>query len=336
MSEEIIVEAISVTESPVPSDGAVTNPQTPQAKAVEETVWQCYDCQSVFSKHKPRCSACYSFNTLCEVKRSSVRLRPVPIIPVGVSVETEEISGYQTSPLMISSVQSTALVQGKAVRLADLDDSEFGEISTGESSVDYVLGGGMFSPSVILIGGDPGVGKSRLLTRIFAKVGEQYPCLYGGGEESQKSIAVRAKRLGAVNDRNKENLHIIQGTDLDEFLVEAKRLGVKLAILDSLQTFHDKEFPDHKPGSIRQLTSISEKFHKFCHANDIIGWLVCHVTKGGDFHGPNTVDHAVDANIMLTKLDNGQVGCTSTKNRNGSTEVAGLLEHRIDGLRSVD
>lgn len=334
---EIIVEAESVEviyDIPAPAVSATTVPETPNAKAFEtEWVFKCIKCHSVFSLQSVRCQSCYTYNSLIETDKSTVRMRPIPVVPVGAEMLHE--GGYSGLSLSNPTGSPHQLIQGKAVKLSSLDSSENGEISTGEEQMDYVLGGGLVSPTVILIGGDPGVGKSRILTQIYGHVGMDYPVLYGGGEESQKSIAVRAKKLGALTSQNENNLHIIQGTDLDAFLEEAKRLSVKMAILDSLQTFHDKEFSQHKPGSQKQLKSIAEKFHKFCHANDIIGWLVCHVNKDGDFNGPNTVDHAVDTNIMLSKLDNGQVSATSSKNRNGDTEVAGLFEHRENGLKSV-
>lgn len=337
---EIVVEAISV-------DGAPPSPKP-------ETVWECDDCLRVAFAWRVRCPSCGSYNSLIEKARAAVAMKPMRAgVPQwenrlvtshgGVTVEMppdpSDPRMDPEAPKLITSVG-----QGKLINLKDVPIEDMGRVLTGETELDFLLGGGMVSPGVIMIGGDPGVGKSTLLTQVWVHIGKAMKAVYGCGEESHGRVAARAARLLKDDTKgNPENCLLLQGTDYDVFENQLLESGSKFAILDSLQTFRAAKdndgiavAADVKTGSVRMTSAIAERYHKFCHKNNVIGWIVCHVTKDGEFAGPQVVNHAIDANVMLTAMDDGTVAGTSTKNRDGATNVAGMFRMTEKGLKSYN
>lgn len=334
---EIIIKAESV-------DG--------KAPEVEELVFVCEDCDRVSYTFKCRCPSCGEYNSLREKTKASVVMKPFragvpnwenrlvtshnPNEMLMMPGESMDPRAAQVTPRMVEGVK-----QGALTKLSQISPEEMGRLLTGEEELDFVLGGGMQPPSVIMIGGDPGVGKSTILTQVYGKVGELMPAVYGCGEESQNSVALRTHRLGIINERNRENCQLLQGTDYEAFEAGIKFINAKFAVLDSLQTFRCSKdenglpMPDHvKVGSERMTRAIADRYHKFCHNNNVVGWIVCHVTKSGDFAGPQVVMHAIDTNIMLTHTEDSRVAATSDKNRNGPTDVAGFFRMTEKGLKS--
>jgi DNA repair protein RadA/Sms len=308
MSAEIVVRAEEVNG--VPYEGA--------------PAFQCEDCLFVSMLDKPRCPSCGTCNSLREFDRAMVAIPGM-----------EAASGRDVGGEVLSGGSGTG--GGQVYRITDLLASiEVGKVPTGEPSLDHVLGEGMQVPSVILIGGDPGVGKSTLLTQIFGNAAMSRSALYACGEESKESVGIRCKRLGVVNEQSSSNMLFLQGTDFDLFMETLDRERPKLIVLDSLQKFATDKIDNKRAGSPPQMVYVSEHFHTWCHLNNAVGWLVCHVTKGGDFQGPNTVDHAVDVNLMLSKADDGTVVATTSKNRFGSAENVGFFMHKPNGLKSHD
>lgn len=323
------------------------------APVAEKTVWECDECLRVDKKWSCRCPSCGSYNSMIEKAETSVQMKP---LRAGVpQYETRLVTshgqqmvvpGSPSDPRMDHAepkVLPAGLAQGKLVKIGDMSAEDLGRVLTGEEQLDFLLGGGMATPSVFMIGGDPGVGKSTLLTQVFGHVGNLFPAVYGCGEESYKSVALRLHRLGIITPQNKDNCQLIQGTDYDEFEQSLLSIGAKFAVLDSLQTFRTTKDENGLPmppgvrvGTTRMTVAIAERYHKFCHAHGIMGWIVCHVTKEGDFAGPQTVMHAVDVNVLLTAMADGNIGGTSTKNRFGATDVAGIFRMQESGLRSIE
>lgn len=295
-------------------------------KLVDETVFLCSECDCLSYKYRTRCPSCGLFNVMRETVKSAVRLRPMYEAPPAWQSDDSAKPGADRHGQFTVGHAASGLVS-----IAEVDATEI-RLSSGEESLDYVLGGGIYIPSVVLIGGDPGAGKSTLLTQIAANVAKKDVSYYGCGEESVKALAVRAKRLGA----RPENFKARQGVSLRSFISDMRHVRPKVGVLDSLQTFIDEELGDDVAvGSVTMVRSIAGKIHKLAHELECAIFIVCHVNKDGDFAGPKTVDHAVDANLMLTKLDGRERALTSTKNRNGDTEVGGTFEMRGDGLYSI-
>lgn len=313
MGSEIVVKAESVNGE----------------KLIAETCYVCAECECMSFKDRARCPACGCFNTMRETVRDAVRIRPMYQAPPDFRDLTPAAPGQER----IGQFQTAGHGESELVSIAQVDATEI-RLGSGQEALDFVLGGGIYLPSVILIGGDPGSGKSTLLTQIVANVAKTEVAYYGCGEESVKAVAVRAKRLGA----RPENFKARQGVSLRNFLNDVRALkahGLKVAVLDSLQTFVDETVEGGRPGSTSMVIPIAEKVHKIAHELEIAIFIVCHVNKAGDFAGPNTVDHQVDCNLMLTKSEDEQRILTSDKNRNGATSVAGIFAMKGDGLYSI-
>ncbi len=325
---EIVVEAESVDGVPV--------------KKVE-IIHVCSDCDSISDHFRCRCPKCGGYNTLEEHDKSMVVMSPLRYaVPVWTAPDVGRmgVPGAPVTSAWQAASGNIAPQNSKLLSLGELEAmGDTGRVLTGESSLDFMLGGGMVLPSVIMIGGDPGVGKSTLLTQVFGAVGHQYKCYYAAGEEAPLSISTRIKRVAAIDDRNRENCKLRRGGSFLQVMRDLNEHKPKLVIFDSLQA-HLHERVDgtgerHKRGSAAQIVPMAKELHDWAHANEAIVWIVCHVTKGGDFAGPNTVDHDVDAHVMLVKMDDGRIAAMSEKNRFGSTDVVGMFEMRENGLKSV-
>ena len=219
-----------------------------------------------------------------------------------------------------------------AVRLAEIPDDSARRLTTGMAEFDRVLGGGLVPGAVVLIGGDPGVGKSTLALRAAADMARtDAPCLYVGAEESPTQIRMRAQRL-SVADRE---LHIYPETGVDGALAEARRLRAGLIVVDSIQTVRTDSL-DSAPGTVSQVRETALRLLHFAKASGTPVFLVGHVTKEGTVAGPRTLEHMVDTVLYLEGDEfHSHRLLRSVKNRFGPTFEVAVFEMRADGLHEV-
>ncbi|MDQ6682928.1 MAG: DNA repair protein RadA [Chloroflexota bacterium] len=275
------------------------------------SVYVCQHCGAESPKWAGQCPGCSDWNTLVETviargpgARAAGRGRPRSETPGAMAVE------------QISSVSSA-----EARRLA-----------TGIGEVDRVLGGGLVPGSIILIGGDPGIGKSTLLLQVAARLASAgEPVLYITGEESAAQVRGRAERVDAVVD----GLGLLATTELEVALATIEEMAPALAVVDSVQTLGSAELSG-PAGSVGQVREVAARLAEVAKRGRTCVALVGHVTKEGTVAGPRTLEHLVDAVIYV---EGERMGATrllrSAKNRFGSTDEVGVLEMRGEGLVEV-
>ncbi len=209
------------------------------------------------------------------------------------------------------------------------DEDRFG---TGIGELDRVLGGGIVSGSVVLIGGDPGIGKSTLVLQMLRQVSElRGKALYVSGEESPSQIKMRAVRLGVKT----ENLYVLAETQLEEILHAAKGLQPQVLVVDSVQTVFTSELPS-APGSVGQVREVSGRLMLYAKKTGTPTFLIGHVTKDGAIAGPRVLEHIVDT-VLYFEGDKGHSFriLRAVKNRFGSTNEIGVFEMKEGGLAEV-
>lgn len=220
------------------------------------------------------------------------------------------------------------------------DPSPIHEISTAEESrvlsgigeFDRVLGGGLVAGSVILIGGDPGIGKSTLLLQAFAALSQKgLTCLYVTGEESQRQIKMRAERLGVTSPK----LLILSETSLERILEQVKKIKPGVLVIDSIQTIFTTSLPS-APGSIGQVRESSGSIIVLTKKTGLSTFLIGHVTKDGAIAGPRILEHMVDT-VLYFEGERGHNFriLRAVKNRFGSTNEIGVFEMKEAGLKEV-
>ncbi|HEX6989186.1 MAG TPA: DNA repair protein RadA [Bacillota bacterium] len=221
--------------------------------------------------------------------------------------------------------------QSGPVPLHAAGEPEQQRLSTGSPELDRVLGGGIVPGSLVLIGGDPGIGKSTLLLQVAAHVAAQGNFLYMSGEESAAQVAMRARRLGVDAPR----LCLLPETDIRMMERVFDEVRPVAAVIDSIQTVYDPELSS-APGSVTQVRECAARFLKLAKTRGTAIFLVGHVTKGGDLAGPRTLEHAVDA-VLYFEGDRHHVYriLRAVKNRFGATNEVGIFEMGPDGLREV-
>jgi DNA repair protein RadA/Sms len=202
---------------------------------------------------------------------------------------------------------------------------------TGFSEFDRVLGGGLVPGSVILLGGDPGVGKSTLLQQVAAQLPQSLKTCYATGEESLRQIAQRAKRLGL----NSPALGLLSDTSLDNVLQQTLTMQSRALIIDSIQTMATSEVPS-APGSVSQLRECVGRIVSFAKRNEIAVFLIGHVTKEGAIAGPRVVEHMVDT-VLYFETDPGSryTIVRAVKNRFGASSEMGVFAMLETGFKEV-
>ncbi|MAG36415.1 MAG: DNA repair protein RadA, partial [Dehalococcoidia bacterium] len=206
--------------------------------------------------------------------------------------------------------------------LADIVTEGESRLGSGVGEFDRVLGGGIVPGELILLGGDPGIGKSTLLLQSAAQLAAEAPVLYVSGEESARQLRLRSDRIGATAP----HLYILTETNLQVVLREVERLRPRVIIVDSIQTAYLDSIAS-SPGSITQLRECTLQLMDMAKATEIATFLVGHVTKDGNIAGPRVLEHIVDAVLYLEgERFHAHRLLRATKNRFGSTDEVGVFE----------
>lgn len=274
-------------------------------------MYVCKECEYETPKWYGRCPGCGQWNTL-EQKVS------VPAAASGVSTKKVlvDASGKQGSLFQIGSV--------------DVDDEI--RFHTGVNELDRVLGGGIVKGSLVLLGGDPGIGKSTLLLQICQYLGENLKILYVSGEESVRQIKLRANRLGVCS----ENLYLLANTDVETIANTIVANQPDVVMIDSIQTMSIAKI-NSSPGSIMQVRESTNAFLRIAKSEDIPIFIVGHVNKDGAIAGPKVLEHIVDAVLHFEGERNQSYRILrAVKNRFGSTNEIGVFEMVDVGLQEVE
>jgi DNA repair protein RadA/Sms len=222
----------------------------------------------------------------------------------------------------------------KAVRLTDVEGDPEERLLLSIEEFARVLGGGIVPGSVVLIGGDPGIGKSTLLLQTATQVAAQGPVLYVSGEESERQIKLRSHRLEADVEALRD-LYLLAETDIEAVLSQVEQLGPRLMIIDSIQTMHSSDI-ESSAGSITQVRECASRFQVLAKQSGIAVFLVGHVTKEGSIAGPRVLEHIVDTVLYLEGDPyHAYRLLRSVKNRFGPTSEVGVFEMQSTGMVEV-
>ena len=217
----------------------------------------------------------------------------------------------------------------KPIRMDKIGLKETARFETGDNEFDRVLGGGMVPGGVVLLGGEPGIGKSTLLLQIALQLNNKV--LYISGEESQQQIKSRAKRMGF----NEESCYVLCETNIQLIFLQIQNLNPDIVIVDSIQTLHDSDV-DNAAGSITQIRSVAAELIQFAKSTNIPVILIGHITKDGSIAGPKILEHMVDTVIHFEGDRNHVYRILRVqKNRFGATSEIGIYEMIQKGLRQV-
>ncbi len=274
------------------------------------TQYVCQQCGASYSKWAGKCENCGEWNTLVE---------QAPISGTGQSQVAK--AGSSGKKLVVQSIKAA---QG---------EKETGRISTLIGDLDIVLGGGIVPGSVTLLAGQPGIGKSTLLLQIAASIAKNQPVLYVSGEESANQVALRASRLGAMDN---EKLDFAASTSVNDIAATIQSSKYSLIIVDSIQTMSVDEMTS-APGSVSQITNSSNVIIRAAKSAGSAVILVGHVTKEGSIAGPKVLEHLVD---VVLQFEGDRYGgfkvVRAAKNRFGATSEAAIFEMYEQGLRVVE
>jgi len=259
----------------------------------------CGECGYESAKWMGKCPQCESWNTMNEFAAVKVK----SAAPSGTAV-SQKLSKVQPLPLK--------------------------RVSAGMGELDRVLGGGLIRGMVVLLGGDPGIGKSTLLLQAADTLAEDGVVLYVSGEESASQIKLRADRLGMKND-----IDILCETDLDQIIDEATNTRCSVLIVDSIQTIISEESAG-APASVSQVRAATARLTRYAKETGVIVLIVGHVTKDGNIAGPRVLEHIVDT-VLYFEGDRheGLRLLRAVKNRFGSTNEVGVFEMGDGGMREV-
>lgn len=215
--------------------------------------------------------------------------------------------------------------------LNSVEGKETSRVSTGYEELDRVLGGGIVKGSLILVGGEPGIGKSTLILQLCDKITGEGKVLYVSGEESAEQIKLRADRLNIHND----DIMFLGETDIDIIQTNILELNPKLVIIDSIQTMYSDEITS-AAGTVSQVREITARIMKLCKCNNITTIIIGHVTKEGNIAGPRVLEHMVDTVLYLEgeRYFSYRI-LRSVKNRFGSTNEIGMFEMQNEGMVEI-
>jgi DNA repair protein RadA/Sms len=227
--------------------------------------------------------------------------------------------------------QSKATGKSSVLKLSDIDINDEIRYKTGVNEFDRVLGGGIVKGSVVLLAGEPGIGKSTLLLQICDKFNQYFKIMYVSGEESQNQLKMRAERLGV----NSNNLYVYTETNVEKIHNAIDEIQPNLLIIDSIQTMYDSSSAS-SPGSVTQVRESTMFFMQKANSEEISVVIVGHVNKEGGIAGPKVLEHMVDAVLYFEgERQQSYRIIRAIKNRYGSTNEIGVFTMKQDGLTEV-
>ncbi len=269
-----------------------------------KTVFVCSNCDAQFPKWSGRCLECGSWGTLGEQVLSG-------------RSEGQEIA--------------KKLGGAEVVDLAQIKTSSLQRLKTNIGEIDRVLGGGLVPGSLVLLSGEPGIGKSTLVAQIAASLGAGYQTIYVSGEESAVQVKDRLDRLHCDLSR----LKFISETNVEKIFTAGVNLKADIMIIDSVQTVYSAFVPT-EAGSISQIRAATVKFLELAKQNELAVILIGHITKDGQVAGPKSLEHIVDTVLYLeNESTNNYCLLRATKNRFGSVNELGVLEMTGEGFQEV-
>lgn len=274
--------------------------------AKSKTLFECENCGYQSSKWIGKCPQCGSWDSFVELNSEQIKV-------------LKEISKLSTQ-------------NSSAKAITEIDIEQISRISTNDSELDLVLGGGLVKGSLVLIGGSPGIGKSTLLLKIGANLASSgEDVLYVSGEESSSQIKIRANRLNA----NHERLFLLTEINLDSILAEISKKDYKTIIIDSIQTLYSDKITS-APGSISQVREITFELMRLAKNKGISIFIIGHITKDGSIAGPRILEHMVDVVLYFEGDSSKELRILrGFKNRFGSTSEVGIFEMNETGLISA-
>jgi len=307
------------------------------------SLYVCNQCGAESSQYFGKCPACQSWDSLVE---------QVVTPPMAIAVRT----GNSRSPRGKPNRHTPAEPQA-ALTLAQVSDHPQQRLSSGYGELDRVLGGGIVPGSLVLVGGDPGIGKSTLLLQMVSQLARQHRTLYVCAEESAQQVKMRASRLGVGTDEPQDpppqgsdrpnagevvatpaapdTLYILPEIDLDTILAELDALQPQVAVIDSIQALYFNALTS-APGSVAQVRECTSLLMQLAKRQNITLFIVGHVTKDGAIAGPKVLEHLVDT-VLYFEGDRfaSHRLLRSVKNRFGATNEIGVFEMADRGLREV-
>ena len=273
--------------------------------AKTKSVYICQNCGADSPKWIGKCPSCGEWNSY-----------------------VEEIISKDTSPKMI--MAGLEITKQKPVRLHEVETSEESRIDTSSNELNRVLGGGLVPGSLVLIGGEPGIGKSTLVLQVVLNM-KGKRTLYISGEESVKQLKLRAERLKYDNP----DCYIVSETSLEQAFVHIQNIQPDVVIVDSIQTL-STEMIESSPGSVSQVRECASHLLKFCKTSGVPVLLIGHINKEGSIAGPKVLEHIVDTVLQFEGDQHYMYRILrSIKNRFGSTAELGVFEMQQSGLREV-
>ena len=269
-----------------------------------KTSFFCQSCGTQHAQWQGQCNSCKQWNTL-----------------------TEEVMEKPDKKNWKSEKKSS--VVSKPLKIEEIEISSESRVNTGDPELNRVLGGGIIPGALMLLGGEPGIGKSTLLLQIAMTIGCKV--LYVSGEESQRQIKIRSDRMDASSDQ----CYVLSETKTQNIFTQIEALAPELVIIDSVQTLHT-DYIDSSPGSVSQIKECTTEFIKFAKETHVPVFLVGHITKDGQIAGPKILEHMVDV-VLHFEGDRNHIYriLRTQKNRFGATSEIGIYEMQSKGLRAV-
>ena len=280
----------------------------------DKTMYVCSECGFDSPKWSGKCPSCGRWNTMKEM--------------------TVKASATQNATATARKEASGKTDDSKPHTLGEIQSSDYPRIDMHDDELNRVLGGGLVQGSIVLLGGEPGIGKSTLTLQTVMRL-QDLKVLYVSGEESARQIKMRAERLAGSSELS-ENLLVLCETSLENIYEQIKKQKPELVVIDSIQTI-SSEYVDSSAGSITQVRECAASLLKFAKESGTPVLLIGHITKDGSIAGPKILEHIVDA-VLQFEGDQHYLYriLRPIKNRFGSTAELGIYEMREDGLRQVN
>jgi len=273
-----------------------------------KTTFFCQNCGAQSAKWVGKCTSCGEWNTYVEevVHKESKNDK--------LHIFTANKKGESNKPIL----------------LQDVGTQDYPRIQVPGKELARVLGGGIVPGSIVLFGGEPGIGKSTLMLQLALRL-KNLKVLYVSGEESEQQIRMRADRLGITT----ESCFILQETNTQNIFLQIKETQPNLVIIDSIQTVHSSHI-ESSPGSVSQVRECAAEFLRFAKETNTPVFMIGHITKEGSLAGPKVLEHMVDT-VLQFEGDRNHIYrlLRATKNRFGSTNEIGIYEMQGEGLREV-